>query len=527
MERTLNTRWGLGFRAGMALELTVLASLAAVATAQVTPPPAAPTDTPGITFVLPPPSSVSVGGTLPQVVLKVTPGTARDASHGAVDAVLEGNALQLSGGHEYVPADGIVRFNNLQIVGPAGGQAKLRFTSGSATTEPVTITLTKGAPARLIIVDQPPTRAVSDSLFRRRLTVKVVDAGTNALPEQQVQAQLCTVKVVVQGKAYDFPFNYPGSTEDRTRKARQKAADSAEKAQRKASRGRAAGPGTVQGVDDVTNTASHDEPIIAEEDPGCHHTVSDLFGPTVRTTGPDGLATFDSLGLTGLGGYYTIKLTAPTCSECATNSTQIIYDPEAIMNRNFVAVSAIKSIAGVIPDDEFFDIRFRLRLSKKWFVFAATDVALTSRGTDTVKSNQKRVTEASLALNWTIRTESAPLNGVPERSLYLGPLVKIFNTFPYAGLHIGTLELAGSPFQGSGLAVGPMFGLYSAPRLVGNSVTRPQLFNILTEFYIRSETIDFFKSLNIRGSVLLPAAHGEPLSSRIAIAVPVGTIHIF
>lgn len=51
--------------------------------------------------------------------------------------------------------------------------------------------------------------------------------------------------------------------------------------------------------------------------------------------------------------------------------------------------------------------------------------------------------------------------------------------------------------------------------------------NLGVEFFLRSSMVDFFRLLTIRGSVLMPLERKGDITSRIAIAVPVGTIYPF
>jgi hypothetical protein len=460
--------------------------------------PATTTTTNELKIRVPPVALAKVGERLPQVVVQLIDDANKGVANSPVTAVPDANSFRLVGDTSTTDASGFARFDDLRILGRTGEKFNLRFVAAGTKSDSVSITLASGTPARIILIDQPPPRTVSDSVFSRRLKVKVIDSGGNALAKQEISAFLCTDSVMIRGKV-----RYP-----KTGGCEPNALDTL--------------------IHNLKLMATEEKDSADIEHRRFSGTTTDLFGPTVRLTSEDGSATFDTLGLSGAAGWYAVRLSVAGCdSFCVATTNPIVYDPDVSLDRNFVAVSAIKSIAGVIPDDEFFDIHFRLRLTKHMFLIAASDIALTSRGNDSVHSNQKRLTEATLALHYKLFTHSDIRNGVPERVLSLGPLIKVFNTFPYTGIHISSLELAGSPFQGSSLTVGPVFGLYGQPRLVGGQPFRPQLFNLYAEFYVRSETIDFFKSLNIRGSILLPAAHGEPLTSRIAIAVPVGTIHIF
>lgn len=352
---------------------------------------------------------------------------------------------------------GVALFRELRVYGPVG-EISVIAVAGDVTAGPFKVNLLAGDPRRLMILSQPPRRAIADSLLRFSFRVRVLDFAGNPLERVEVRV------TPVLREAYG---------------------------------------------EDCTGAPA-------------------LSGSTLRKTGDGGEVAFDSLGFSGCPGRYVLMaaLTAGYFPDTAS-SNPFEYDPDASLDRNYMAISAIKSIAGEVPDDEFFDIRFRFRLSRHLFVMATSDVALTSRTSDSVRSSQRKLTEASLSFNLRLHTRTDRQSGVPERSLFTGAVVKVFNTTPYAGILFGAVESAGSPFQGSNLTVGYVVALYSTPFIVHGNTIRPQRHNLLADFLIRSESIDFFKSLNIRGSVLLPFAHGEPLASRIGIAVPVGTLHLF
>lgn len=379
--------------------------------------------------------------------------------------VTSGDA-QLYGSEDTTNAEGKVSFiEKAALFGRGGTEVSIMATSAGKSAGPFKILLRTGPPAVIEILDQPPTRVISDSVFGRNLRVRVTDNSGNPLEKQEVRVELanCQVHDALRGKP---------------------------------------------------EAIGRDMKV-------------DLFGPATRRTGETGEAVFDSLGISGEPGACALKITLPSAQKLEKLTNAFEYDPDVSLNRNFVAISAIKSIAGEIPDDEFFDIRFRYRIWRRVFVISATDIALTSRSTDSVRSSQRKLTEASISGNFTFHQRTDPRNGVPERDVFVGAVVKVFNTLPYAGIHLGVVELAGSAFQGSTLTFGPVLSLYSSPVVIRGNTVRPQRFNILADFLVRSSSVDFFKNLNIRGSVLLPVARGIPLSSRIGIAVPVGTLHIY
>ncbi len=177
-------------------------------------------------------------------------------------------------------------------------------------------------------------------------------------------------------------------------------------------------------------------------------------------------------------------------------------------NSSYVTVSVIKSIAGERPQNEFFELRFKFNYARRFFGLASLDVALSSQGTDTVSSEQRKLTEAGASLNWGL-----PADERGKRLLFAGLIGKVFNTIPYYGVVVGSTELNRSMFRGSTT----MFALLR--RFYSDSAVAT--YNVYVEVFLHSEEVDFFKRLNIRGGVLLPLrAHGE-LESRIVLEVPV------
>jgi hypothetical protein len=117
---------------------------------------------------------------------------------------------------------------------------------------------------------------------------------------------------------------------------------------------------------------------------------------------------------------------------------------------------------------------------------------------------------------------------VPQRQMYTGAQLKVFNTVPYYGLHLGGTELGGSAFQGSMLSFGYLHRWFSDPLVVVNNDTAEVArHNANVDFFIRSSIVEFFKVITIRGSVLLPMHGRGRIASRIAIAVPVGGVYTF
>src|SRR5260221_7233922 len=101
---------------------------------------------------------------------------------------------------------------------------------------------------------------------------------------------------------------------------------------------------------------------------------------------------------------------------------------------NYAIISAIKSIAGIKPSLEFFDINLNFRFTKNLFVLVTGDVAMTN-DKDTSKDT-KKFTEGTISLMW------SPFKFCQYscRQIVVSPFLKIFNTIPYVGLQICMVE---------------------------------------------------------------------------------------
>ncbi len=177
-------------------------------------------------------------------------------------------------------------------------------------------------------------------------------------------------------------------------------------------------------------------------------------------------------------------------------------------NSSYVTVSVIKSIAGERPENEFFELRFKFNYVRRFFGLATLDVALSSRGTDTVSSEQRKLTDAGASLNWGV-----PADDAGKRVLFIGALAKVFNTIPYYGIVVGSTELNHSAFRGSSTMFSVVRRFYADTAIA--------TYNIFVEIFLHSTQVDFFKRLNIRGGVLLPLRNRGLLQSRILIEVPI------
>ena len=377
---------------------------------------------------------------------------------------------------------GVAAFDNIQISARAG-QTAILLSAGSAQAIHI-VSLLPGAPTSMTIVSQPPPRVTFDSAWTSTPVVQIRDMAGNALPNVDVTAMLC---------GRPLSDNTPSL--------------------QLTPLGNRVNPGAPAGKSATCGDATS--------------LLASLQGVTVVRTDSLGRATFRDLKLRGRAGEYVLQY-AIAGSDASVSSSIMRHNPRRDYDQNFVVISAIKTISGSAPKDEFFDLRFRFRLSKNAHVLANTDVALSARGTDSVSSPQKRVTEASLMGNWNLFFATEYASEIPQRLIFGGAQLKVFNTTPYYGVHFGGTELGGSPFQGSLLTVGYLRRWYSDTLVViDNDSLRLARNNIGIDFFVRSSTIEFFKILTIRGSVLIPLGDKARPASRITIAVPVGNVYSF
>ena len=224
---------------------------------------------------------------------------------------------------------------------------------------------------------------------------------------------------------------------------------------------------------------------------------------------------------------------------------------------SFVILSLIKSIAGEIPRDEFFDLRLKFGgervpprgrhdakslfgLWQGWtpyFTAASVDISLSTRSDTTgADSLRKRLTDAGLSANYIVAGDSGP---VPRRVAYLSGLFKIFNTKSYVGGGLGGLELRGSRLEGSWVRLSWLYRVYNdsvlsvaatktlAPNGRDSVVVVPAIYdfptprNLFLEFYVRVPNAQFLDRLRIRGGILFPLDRTRRPESRIVLSVPV------
>ena len=393
--------------------------------------------------------------------------------------------------------DGSASVTDLRYLGPTGTVQIVASAGDAADTS--TLVVSYGAPSRIRIVQQPSTNFVADSLLESAPIIRVEDAAGNPVPRVQVTAHLW------QSKPLSTPCTYSADQLIDSVRLRRLPCDST-----------------------LSRTAQKE----LERKPA----AAFIRGTTLRVSDSTGSIRFDSLRIVGPTAFYHLEFRRfdLNANQRGEFTAQMRYDAERAYNRNFVIVSAIRSIAGsVTPPDEFFDVRFRFRFWRYIHGMVHSDLSVVRRSfTDTssdVKSNTKRLVDAALLLNWTppnfkIKNE---LTDMPERYLFTGGQFRIFNTVPYAGPHVGVVEVAGSLFHGSTFSMAYLTPLQTMPVRVDSETFRPAPANIGFDAFLRSSGFDFLKFLNIRGTMIVPLARGRRPESRIALAVPVGGLISF
>lgn len=194
-----------------------------------------------------------------------------------------------------------------------------------------------------------------------------------------------------------------------------------------------------------------------------------------------------------------------------------------------VLISAIKSVSGEIPENEFFALNWRVNYSRLFFTMANVDIALSNAGTDTVTSPNSRLTEGGISGNLDVSAFlDAPHRNSYERTMFLGAITKIFNTEAYYGAVAGSIELHDSPFFTSYFFAGYLrrFFPVTPETNIRENGERLADDNLYAEFLIHSSEINFFRYLAVKGGVLVPLlgrnGNFDDVQFRITIAVPVG-----
>jgi len=197
---------------------------------------------------------------------------------------------------------------------------------------------------------------------------------------------------------------------------------------------------------------------------------------------------------------------------------------------NFFLISGIKSISGTIPDREFFDLHAKFHFGRDVFALASFDIALTNNQSDSISSSAEKLTEASVFSSYVIKEVDNE-----KRALFVGGLVKIFDTVPYYGLHLGSIENKGSLFT-SYFILGLIKRFYPIKKEDNLSKTvKEHNINIYLEFALYAIDAPFVNNLRIKGGVILPTPFGNDdtdptlndVKTRIVLEIPVGEVFKF
>lgn len=372
--------------------------------------------------------------------------------------------------------------------GPSG---RVTVSAQSATfRDSIILAMDPGDIPRLELIQDVEGQLIPDSILKTPLVLRVTDYGGNALGDVPVRVQLCwNIAERRQHKAWFITLT-------RGRPATQECASANER-----------------------------------RDTDRSLTRPFMRGEHRRLSRPDGTVRFDSLRILGPSGRYWLKASVEGSRADSLFSGYMLYDSYDVFDRSFVVLSAIKSVSGTaIPENEFFDLRFQFRIKPWLHVAVNSDIALSRKSTSDsvdVRGTQDRLVDAAVALNirmpfFYVRDE---LTEAPERYPFFGFQVRVFNTVPYAAFHIGNVELVRSILHGSSLTIGYARAFDPTPVMVAQHPFRPARHNFVVDGFIRSSGIDFFKFLNIRGTVMLPLGEtGRRPTSRIAISVPIGGI---
>lgn len=229
--------------------------------------------------------------------------------------------------------------------------------------------------------------------------------------------------------------------------------------------------------------------------------------------------------------FAAVLVTAPCLAQDATPvGRQAGQDStEGVQDSSHVLISAIKSISGEVPENEFFALNWRVNYTRRLFTLANVDIALSDAETDTVTSSESRLTEAGISANLDVSAFfDARHRSSYERTVFAGGITKIFNTEAYYGMIAGSIELHESPFFSSYFFAGYLrrFFPVTAQSSIRRDGKRLADDNLYAEFLIHSSEVNFFRYLAVKGGVLIPMlgrkGEFEDVQFRITIAVPVG-----
>ena len=164
---------------------------------------------------------------------------------------------------------------------------------------------------------------------------------------------------------------------------------------------------------------------------------------------------------------------------------------------------------------------------------ASVDIALSNVNSDSTRSDQKELTDASAILFWKPKTNAR------YRVFAAGAGLKVFNGFTYWGIYGGNFELGASSMHSSFINFGylKMLREFSdAENQIRFDNNQARLFrdNLYVEFAFHNDNFPIIKHTRIKGGILIPSpwTAGSPtaedrLTARIVIEVPIGGVKKF
>lgn len=379
--------------------------------------------------------------------------------------------------------DGSATFGRVRARATAGKSLLVASMGGKADS--VSVEIVSGPAFTLRALQQPPAQIVADSVILPAPSLVVSDVAGNLLAKIAVSAEVVACS----------PPKPMATTPDSAKMLKMMLDKLAQGG---------------SGIPNATNTSN-------------------------AVTDEKGIAEFKDLLFVGKDGCWRIRYLVGTLPPMFSRDMR--YDAQRAYNKSFVIISGIKSIQGVSPTDELVDVRFRYRLNSGFHVLVNSDIGL-KRTFDKEKkdslvdvqgSKDLQIGEAAIWLNYTRKDwpviDSA--SDIPERYPYAGLNLRVFATVPYVGVHVGSVELVRSKFHGSMANVGFERALSTIPVKVGDVVIRPSKYNLLLEAFVRSDGIDFFKYLSIKGTLMIPTERGRRPITRIAFGIPIGGLITF
>ena len=258
-----------------------------------------------------------------------------------------------------------------------------------------------------------------------------------------------------------------------------------------------------------------------------------LSGTTSVETDRHGRATFPGLTVTGQPGQRTLRANAEGLVAGVSEPFMVGYAPFD----SHLIIGAVKTISGVTPDSELFDVSFvfplLIREGGKWpllFSTAAIDLPLSAgqaaqvrgeEGEDDGAAASSTIRNASLALNVMMGGRPAP----GARKSFFGGAAHVFDSQVFYGVHVGSYELPTSALHGSHLEIGRLWRSGDTPDLIkvnGRDVENPRAHeHWFASFLLRSDDAPLISVLNIRGMMIVPIGRKKTeMEMRIALSVP-------